>query len=99
MQEEGVRNEGRHHLLLLHKQAHDKRHCGITVSVHKEATCVVGKRNITNLENTPTPLYEEPGVIHGHITIKACMALGDNYSKKGVKHIWRLVINYSKAHS
>ena len=34
-----------------------------------------------NLENTPTPLYEEPGVIHGHITVKAHMALGDNYSK------------------
>ena len=25
MQEEGLANEGRHHLLLLHKQVHDKR--------------------------------------------------------------------------
>ena len=32
MQEEGLTNEGRHHLLLLHKQAHDNR--GIAESLH-----------------------------------------------------------------
>ena len=33
MQEKGLTNEGRHHLLLLHKQAHDKR-SRITAHVH-----------------------------------------------------------------
>ena len=36
VQEEGLTNEGRHHLLLLHKQVHDKR--GITESLHAHIT-------------------------------------------------------------
>ena len=38
MQEEGLTNEGRHHLLLLHKQAHDKR--GIAESLRAQITRV-----------------------------------------------------------
>ena len=36
MQEEGLINEGRHHLLLLHNQVHDKR--GIAESLHMYIT-------------------------------------------------------------
>ena len=36
MQEEGLTNEGRHHLLLLHKQVQDKS--GIAESLHAQIT-------------------------------------------------------------
>ena len=60
-------HEGRHApLLLLHKQVHDKR--GIAESLHAQITrarltaCEVGvfSREISQLENMPTPLFEEP---------------------------------------
>ena len=36
VQEEGLTNEGRHHLLLLHKQVHDKsRKKNVAKSLHK----------------------------------------------------------------
>ena len=35
LEKEGLTNEGRHHLLLLHKHAHDKsRHCSIHCMQH-----------------------------------------------------------------
>ena len=58
VQEEGLENEGKHHLLLLHKQAHDKR--GIAESLH-----VV----IYNSQKySPPPLIVEPLklIAHGH---------------------------------
>ena len=65
--EEGLANEGRHHLLLLHKQALDKR--GIAEPLHEYInrdrlySCVWGghiiKRNTINIENMPTPLLVE----------------------------------------
>ena len=63
MQEEGLTNEGRHHLLLLHKQAHDKR--GIEESLHaqiaraRQTVCEVGVflREISQLSKIgPPPL-------------------------------------------
>ena len=61
MQEEGPTNEGRHHLLLLRKQAHDKR--GIEESLHVQITrarvtvCEVGvfSREISQLSKTRPP--------------------------------------------
>ena len=66
VQEEGLRNEGRHHLLLLRKQAskqaHDKR--GIAESLHAQLTrarliaCEVGvfSREISQLSKIRPPL-------------------------------------------
>ena len=64
MQEEGLTNEGRHHLLLLDKQAHDKR--GNEESLHAQITrarltvCEVGmfSREISQLWKVcpPPPL-------------------------------------------
>ena len=63
MQEEGLTNEGRHHLLLLSKQAHDKR--GIAESLHAQITrprltaCEVGvhvfSREISQLSKICPP--------------------------------------------
>ena len=66
VQEEGLTNEGRHHLLLLHKQVHDKRSIAESLHVYinrvRLTVCEVGwhifERNITSfttLENTPHP--------------------------------------------
>ena len=60
-QEEGLTNEGRHNLLLLHKQAHDKR--GIAESLHAQITrarltvCEVGvfSREISQLSKIHPP--------------------------------------------
>ena len=63
MQEEGLLNEGRHNLLLLRNQAHDKR--GIAESPHAQLTrarptaCEVGvfSREISQLSKLrPPPL-------------------------------------------
>ena len=64
MQEEGLTNEGRHHLLLLHKQAHDKS--SIAELLHNRArltACEMGvifERNMTTLKNIPTPSLRSP---------------------------------------
>ena len=67
VQEEGLIKEGRHLLLLLHKQVHNKRgHCKITACVRtckyraRLTACEVGVflREITP-KNTLTPLFEE----------------------------------------
>ena len=55
VQGEGLTNECRHHLLLLLKQAHDKKALA-RLCVRWEYF----ERNITTFENTPTPLLEEP---------------------------------------
>ena len=64
MQEEGLTNEGRHHLLLLRKQVHDKR--GIAESLHAQITrarltaCEVGvfSREISQLSKIrPHPSF------------------------------------------
>ena len=63
VQEKGLTNEGRHHLLLLHNQAHNKR--GIAESLHVYITragltaCEVGIYSITTLKNMPTPFFVE----------------------------------------
>ena len=63
--EERLTNEGRHHLVLLYKQAHDKR--GIAESQHAYINRALRQldvryfhKNITTLYNTPTPSFEEP---------------------------------------
>ena len=68
MQEEGLTNESRHHLLLLYKGVHDKR--GTAESLHAyinraQSTVSVSERifkgNITTLRKyTHLPLFEEP---------------------------------------
>ena len=67
VQEEGVINEGRHHLLLLRKQAHAKlsdiesQH--VYIKRARITACELGvfSSNIsTTLGNMPTPLFEEP---------------------------------------
>ena len=59
-------NRGRHHLLLLHKQVHDRK--DIAGSPHayiyraRLTACELGifsKRSIITLQNTPIPLFEE----------------------------------------
>ena len=62
-------------MLLLHKQAHHKR--GTAESLHvytnraRLTASEVGyfERNITILENTPTPLFEEPLKFIVHVRI------------------------------
>ena len=54
VQEEGLTNEGRHHLLLLHKQAHH-----IVGSLHVYVNRIGLTGHIPTLENMPTPLFEE----------------------------------------
>ena len=62
VQEEGLTNEGRHDLLLLHKLAHDKR--GVEEAYKNRAGlsagevrifCTFSRGNITTLEIMPTP--------------------------------------------
>ena len=56
MQEEGLPNEGRHHLLLFYKQAHDKR--GIAEPLHAYldmARQTIFERNITTLKKYAHP--------------------------------------------
>ena len=73
MQEEGLTNEGRHHLLLLRKQAHDKG--GIAESQHTYITiarltaCEVGV--FYHNSRRYAHLFEEPlkFIAHGHITV------------------------------
>ena len=55
VQEERLAKEGRHHLLLLHKQEHDQRHCRITISVHKYGYVWHGHM----FGEIYTPLFEE----------------------------------------
>ena len=64
VQEEGLTSEGRHHLLLLCKQALDKRAFAESLQECIATNYVCGwcifERNITALGNMPTPLFEEP---------------------------------------
>ena len=67
VQEEGLTNEGRHHLLLSHKQVHDKS--GIAESLHAYITRAkltvyevgVFSRDISQPSKRamPTPLFEK----------------------------------------
>ena len=63
VQEEELTNEGRHHLLLLHKQAHDKRNIAESLYAHTNrarlTACEVGifSREISQLSKLhPPPL-------------------------------------------
>ena len=63
MEEEGLTNEGRHqHLLLLHKQAHDKRGIAESLQVYitsaRLTVCGVGV--ISQLSKYTHLLFEEP---------------------------------------
>ena len=70
LQEEGLTNEGKHHLLLLHNQAHDKR--GIAELLHAHITrarvtaCELGvfSREIHNSRKYAHPLFYEPLIHH-----------------------------------
>ena len=65
VQEEGLRNEDRHHLLLLHEQVHDKRGIVESLQVYtNRARLTVYKvdvfsSEISHSQSIPTPLYEE----------------------------------------
>ena len=60
MQVVGLTNEGRHNLLLLHKQAHDKR-CIVEFHTYiykaKLSVCEVGLFSIEKYYNSPTYIY------------------------------------------
>ena len=72
----GLANESRHHLLILHKQAHDKR--GIAESIHAYISRTRGrptafdvgvflrKNKTTNSLNMPTPIFEEQLKLTAH---------------------------------
>ena len=65
MQEEGLAIEGKHILLLLHKEVHDKKGITEPLQVYMNKAGLI----ITTLVNMPTPLFEEPlkFISHGHI--------------------------------
>ena len=74
VQEEGLTDEGRHHLLSLHKQAHDKR--GIAESLHAQITRarLTDKRGIAeslHAQITRARLTDKRGIaesLHAQIT-------------------------------
>ena len=74
--EEGLTNEGRNHLLLLHKQAHDKS--GIAESLHAyinraktNSVCKVFSKEISQLSKIHPPLYLRRHGIFSENTISA----------------------------
>ena len=82
MQEEGLTNEGRDYLLLLHKQVHDKR--GIAESLHAQITrarltaCEVGvfSREISQLLKIRPP----PSSFRSHLSSSPMGVLLRDYS-------------------
>ena len=67
---EGPKNEGRHRLVLLHKQAHAKGSIAESVRAAGLNVCEVGVFS-KELSNMPTPVFEKPlkFITHGHIFV------------------------------
>ena len=80
VQEEGLTNEGRHHLLLLRKQAHDKR--GIAESLHAQiirARLTVYEVGVFSREISQLSKIRPPPSFRSHLSLSPMGVFSTDY--------------------